>query len=234
MTTTKLSTRCKLLTLCMMVLVSACGGAKNIVTEDDSANYKSARALPPLKKDLKTIRQPSSSGNASNAPQAPASDIVVDHATGNSEPRDSGQPAGNELAAQAAPQTNSPTLSATEPVARIVTLAGKTSRMEIAAELEDAWQYLSKRLINSNLTIHNRNRDAARIAIGCGNLASATVVKTSGGWSIFNRKQETELEYCALQLEKKKGNTQVKVLNRNAVEVDPAAAEKIFQQILAK
>ncbi|MFT6032075.1 MAG: hypothetical protein ACI854_000602, partial [Arenicella sp.] len=44
-----------LLVLLMVLSVSACGGVKKVITADDSAEYKSARALPPLKKPSRII-----------------------------------------------------------------------------------------------------------------------------------------------------------------------------------
>lgn len=52
-----------------LLLLSACGGSKTVVTQDDSADYRSAQTLPPLKKPaVPQAGQPAAS-NAS-APQS--------------------------------------------------------------------------------------------------------------------------------------------------------------------
>ena len=52
------------------MLLTACGGSKNVVTQDDSAEYRTAKTLPPLRKPsaVKSVSKPVSVPT----PQAPS------------------------------------------------------------------------------------------------------------------------------------------------------------------
>lgn len=187
--------RLQLLLIFTASVLFACGGEKQVETEDDSADYRSAQALPPL------IKNTSSKPAGQPAPVIPQSP-VPDQATDN-------------------PLTVS-----------VVSDGERNSRLQINADFDRSWDMLSQRLKGSNITVHSRNRDAGRIAIGCAELDDEQPRDSSGGWSILSKKPKKGLEYCALQVLAKKRNTEVKMLNRNAQEVDKAAAEKVFSRLL--
>lgn len=173
----------------------ACGGDKVVETQDESAEYRSARALPPLIKDL--------------------------------------EPATAESAAAAIPEPYVPRQASDGSVTlSIISKGDKRLRLQVNAEFERAWTAISEKLKSSAITVHNRNRNAGRIAIGCGELSEPELAATSGGWSVFRKKPAKESEYCALQMLPGKRRTEVQVLNRNAQEVGKAAAQQVFDRLL--
>ena len=108
-------------------------------------------------------------------------------------------------AAQPAPVASSPSASIS---ARVLEQDNNRSRLQIDAEFDQAWAYLTNNLQKSDVTIFARNKAAGRFSIGCAGLATEDVeVRKEGGWSFFVRKPTEDLEYCALQVVAKRGTT---------------------------
>jgi uncharacterized lipoprotein len=195
--------------------LSACGGGKKIITSDGSADYKSARSLPPLKKPSPVI---ASKNNTA------------------------GQPIGANESSAAVVEKNEPlasasTTSTVEPPyerlsAAVVDAGSGQAQLEIAADFNEAWGYLNTSLQKSGLTVFSRNKEAGRFSIGCANIAAAPTVIKSGRWSFFNRGKQQSLEYCALQAVEKRGITVVSVLNQAGEEVSGEYSKKLFSRIL--
>ena len=195
-----------LMVLLMVLSVSACGSVKKVITADDSAEYKSARALPPLKKPSRII--------AIEEKLALQENVVAL----NIEP--------NEIVV---PVEQSTAIGIS---AMVVTTNSDQSRLEIMASFDQAWDYLSKSLKKSDLTVFSRNKEAGRFSIGCAAITAAPTVVKSGRWSFFNRDKTQNLEYCGLEAIEKSGATVVSVLNRNGIEVSGEYSNKIFKRLL--
>lgn len=192
-----------------------CGGSKTVITADDSAEYRNAMSLPPLKKPAKPvvissvvtaeIESPSLSSQASGA-----SDELAD---------DSEQPS-----------VQGSTIAATS--SRVIELNGDIARLQIDADLDSAWHYLSENLKSSDITVHARNKTAGRFAIGCASLqAKPTKPVKRGGWSFFSKK-ERPTEHCSLLLASSKTATQVKLLNRSGAEYTSSDSKALFARLL--
>lgn len=205
--------------------LSACGGKKNISTEDNSADYKSAQALPPLKKPSRAV-----------APQSTNTEVV-----GTEVKKSAARSISKELTTEGNAVNDGAVENSATPVPKSETavveanvVAGKSGevRLEVAADLDRTWDYLSANLQKSDITIFSRNRAAGRFSIGCANIAAAPTVSTSGRWSFFNRNKQQNLEYCALQAVEKRGSTIVSVLNRAGEEVSGEYSNNVFSRIL--
>lgn len=190
-----MSLKFPLLLIFSVFMLSGCGGGEKIETEDDSADYRSARALPPLIKDV------------GSEAEKPATSVIPE--------------------AYVPEQANNGSATIT-----IISKGDDRARLQINRSFEGAWIALGEKLKNSGITVHNRNKNAGRIAVGCGELGETEQQDMPGGWSIFRSKPTTELEYCALQMLPGKQNTEVQVLNRNAQEVDKASAQRVFVRLL--
>jgi len=105
------------------------------------------------------------------------------------------------------------------------------SRLQIEADFADAWEYLSRSLQSSDVTVFSRNKAAGRFAIGCSGIENEPTVTKKGGWSFLNKKQKPR-DYCALQAASTRGATLVTVLNRENEEVAGDSANRIFARIL--
>ncbi len=233
--------------------LSACGGSKKIITSDDSADYKSARSLPPLTKPSrpvasqdKVVLQP--------AVVATAVDVVIEQslplvsapttiASQNSDqqisaPQIAVEPANSVPLSNAQGLANSATdvsatgISTNSVVSRVINDKSGQSRLEIAADFDLAWEFLSTSLQKSDLTVFSRNKEAGRFSIGCANIAKVPTVVKSGRWSFFNRDKQQSLEYCALQSVSKRGITMVSVLNQAGEEVSGEYSNRVFSRIL--
>ncbi|MFT6725171.1 MAG: putative lipoprotein [Arenicella sp.] len=201
-----------LLVLLMVLSVSACGGVKKVITADDSAEYKSARALPPLKKPSRII--------------AVEEKLVVQKSLPVEE---------NVVALDIEPNETVVPVEQSTAVgisAMVVTTNTDQSRLEIMASFDQAWDYLSEGLKKSDLTVFSRNKEAGRFSIGCAAITAAPAVVKSGRWSFFNRDKTQNLEYCGLEAIEKRGTTVVSVLNRNGIEVSGEYSNKIFKRLL--
>jgi len=219
----KLSRSLLLLGITLATLsLSACGGGKNVSTKDNSAEYKSARALPPLKK-------PSGTEAVVSAPNATAPEVVSESAQSNTPAivaDNSNQESSASAVAAEESKVDSSVISAS-----VTTDKPGQARLEIAADFDQAWDYLSSSLQKSDITVFSRNKEAGRFSIGCANIAAAPTVTKSGRWSFFNRSKEN-LEYCALQAIGKRGSTTVSVLNRAGEEVSGEYSNEVFGRLL--
>jgi uncharacterized lipoprotein len=207
--------------------LSACGGGKKIVTTDDSADYKSARSLPPLKKpSLVVVSQ-----NTTSARAATDSGIVEEPSA-----EVAGKPSAEVVekteALASAPDSNTAEAPFEQLSATVVDAGSGRAQLEVAAEFDRAWDYLNASLQQSDLTVFSRNKEAGRFSIGCANIAAAPTVVKSGRWSFFNRDKQQSLEYCALQAVEKRGITVVSVLNQAGEEVSGEYSKKLFSRIL--
>jgi uncharacterized lipoprotein len=248
MTSTKRQTQFKrsafifLVTLIALSL-SACGGGKKIITSDDSADYKSARSLPPLKKPSPVAVSKSDSN------ERPATDSgVVEEPSAEVAGEPSAEVAGKPSAEVAekndalasAPATNAAETSFTNAAetsfeqlsATVVDAGSGQAKLEVAAEFDRAWDYLNASLQQSDLTVFSRNKQAGRFSIGCADIEAAPTVVKSGRWSFFNRDKQQVLEYCALQVVEKRSITIVSVLNQAGEEVSGEYSKKLFSRIL--
>ncbi|MFT6408597.1 MAG: putative lipoprotein [Arenicella sp.] len=202
-----------LLVTLMALSLSACSGGKKVITSDESADYKSARALPPLKKSSRVIVDQKS---AVDRP-----DIDTNSVT---EQADTPAPA-------AVISTEQTSVALGLSAAVVTTKAGRT-RLEIAADFDRTWDYLNDSLQKSDLTVFSRNKEAGRFSIGCANIVAEPTVVKSGRWSFFNRGKQQDLEYCALEAVEKRGITVVSVLNQDGLEVSGEYSNTLFSRIL--
>lgn len=224
-------------------LLSACGGGKIVNTQDDSAEYRTAKSLPPLKKPTPVVV----------AQRAPVE--VVEQQTEAAEPVDevstNVEVAQTEVALNEAPEVavklddvvetqetnqNEPAVvsDATVSSANIVDDGSGQARLKIDAGFEQAWVYLSDNLKKSDLTVFSRNKAAGRFSIGCANIAAAPTVTKKGRWSFFNRDRQPRLEYCALEAVERRGATLVSVLNRSGEEVTSEFSRDVFTRLLSE
>lgn len=201
--------------------LSACGGAKKITTKDKSTDYKSAVALPPLKKPSRVV---------SASPQVP----VRQASTSVAAPL-VGDPLAPVLSAPA-PVAQAPVAANTDTSAPITAIVVEVSpgivQLQISASFDQAWDYLSNKLQQSDITVFSRNKSAGRFSVGCSSIDSAPSVVKSGRWSFFNRDKQEDLEYCALQAIEKRGVTNLSVLNRTGAEVSAEFSNKVLARIL--
>ncbi|MBL4673480.1 MAG: outer membrane protein assembly factor BamC [Arenicella sp.] len=199
--------------------LSACGGGKKIVTSDDSADYKSARSLPPLKKPSRVVV------SQKNSDTRPAADSgIVDES--------SAKVVEKTDALASSPVINVAKIPVEQLSATVVDVGSGQARLEVAADFDRAWDYLNVSLQQSDLTVFSRNKEAGRFSIGCANIAAAPTVVKSGRWSFFNRDKQQSLEYCALRAVEKRGITVVSVLNQAGEEVSGEYSKKVFSRIL--
>lgn len=206
-----------------LLLMTGCSNKDVVQTVDDSADYRSARSLPPLKKPGQNRSLPSANDEVESAPQ----DVVL------TEPEQ--QPELVNQAAENKAQSEASASTASEPViaASVVANDDGESFLQINAPLEQAWEFLADSLQKSDVTIFARNEAAGRFSIGCGDIIDDNVtVQKRGGWSIFTRDKPEELEYCALQVVEQKDQALVSVLNRSGEVVSAASSNSVFKRIL--
>lgn len=197
-----------------VALLSACGTQSKIVTTDDSADYHSARSIPPLKKvnvDRNTtqtapVNQPETPAVATVATNTPQPEAIV-------EPAPTAQPLNDQVAF------------------RVVQLESGQVRMQLDANPNDAWAVIDKLLIPSDITVHSKNQVAGRFAIACEGIEEEAPVVKKGGWSFFNRKTAAQ-EYCSIKLIDVKGGTFASVFNKRGAEVSGTEADGIFTRLL--
>ncbi len=189
-----------------LLTLAACQSGRVIQTEDGSADYKSERLLPPLKK----------ASTASASVQSSTDEL-------------------GSTAAQSQPVAAANQNEGSQPVfngAQITGVSGK-SRLVILSSIDDAWSPLMARLIESDITVFSRNKAAGKVSIGCTDIEadSAQRIK-SGRWSILNRKKQKVAEYCALKVADRKGRTVVSVLDREGKEVPADKGRVVLNRIL--
>lgn len=195
-------------------LISGCSGRKDVVTQDDSAEYRDAKTLPPLKKPSGNLAQRGASPEPQLATQTPQAQQAVGSNAINTEP--SGAAAINLISAS------------------VVEKKGDSAQLKIDADFDRAWVFMRNNLNNSDITVHSRNKAAGRVLIGCKSIdeAEEATADKKGGWSIFKRSSKEDLTHCALQLVASKKSTLVNVLNRSGEFVPAAAANAIFSRLL--
>lgn len=204
-----------LLTLTLIIAalsLSACGGGKKLSTKDNSVEYRTALALPPLKK--------------------PSRDVIVS----------SPEPAVEELvpAVESSITNTAPDKALDTPIAQtsdistsLVTLKTGQTRLKLVADFDPAWDYLSLSLQQSGLTVFSRNKEGGRFSIGCGDIGAEPTDVKRGRWSFFNRKKKRRnSEHCALQVVEKRGTTTVSLLNRAGDEVSSEYSNTLFSNII--
>ena len=191
----------------LVMSISACGG-KKVATSDNSVEYKTAQALPPLKKPSRVVVTPK------NATDISATEV------------------GSNSASLATDEAAEPVIEDQVINASVVSAKSGEARLEVEASFDQAWDYLSSSLQKSDLTVFSRNKEAGRFAIGCGDFAAAPTVVKSGRWSFFNRSKQENLEHCALQVVQKRKTAVVSVLNRAGEEVSGEYSNQLFNRIL--
>ncbi|NND00981.1 MAG: hypothetical protein HKN85_12435, partial [Gammaproteobacteria bacterium] len=140
--------RAKGILLCAAFLIlAACSGRDDVVSHDDSADYRNAVSLPPLKKPA---RQPAT---AAPAQADSIGDDLPDGMAGGNDGR-----VGAE-SSKLSPAENSPADSLN---AQIIETKSKAARLQIDGGFEAAWNYVSTRLKGTGITVHNRNQSAGR------------------------------------------------------------------------
>ena len=198
---------------------AACGGIR--AASDSSADYKSARSLPPLKKpeqqspvvlsdDIAPVESLLETANESDSIESSVDQQISS--------------ADESLANQKVQNLSLIATQVVEPRAGV-------SRLQIDADFSQAWEFLSNRLQRSEVTIFTRNKDAGRIAIGCGQIDSRNGATKSGGWSIFSRDRKTKFDYCAIQLDERRGVTTASLLDRQGEEIAGDFSANIFKRI---
>ena len=242
------------------VVLTACGGKGVIQTTDDSADYKSARALPPLKKSSEVAKQTTKPRTElvveTVTDEASAADSTVD-AIANSEAVDNidtdnaatenasapqantveeNAVAENDVAESAVEESAVDADQSTQPAqvsARVIDANQGKSRLEISTDFDSAWLYLSNSLKKSDVTVFSRNKTAGRFAIGCAGVAEDKVVTSrKGGWSFFKRDTDQEFEYCSLKVTGSRNATLISVLDRSGTEVAGENSASLFSRIL--
>ncbi len=199
------------------LVLTACGGSKTVVTQDDSAEYRTAQSLPPLRKPQ----------SKSPVIEAPKQEATVDSFEAVEAPELAESASVTPEPAERVEKSSIPiSLSAS------VVEVGQAAKLEIDGGFDQAWTFLSNNLRDSDLTVHNRNRAAGRFSVGCAEIDTVSSVKKTGRWSIFKRTKAVESEYCALQLVSNKGASMVSVLNRSGLEVVADDARTIFARLL--
>jgi len=219
-------------------ILTACGGGKVITTVDNSADYKSAVSLPPLKKPSKEVA--TTKPQTAIAKDAKAREQIDDNSElveDLSQSTDTSQ-AYVPNAAQAEPVTDKadvdvPAVTTVKRInAQVISPKSNVSRLQIEAEFDDAWGYLSRSLQRSDMTVFSRNKVAGRFAIGCSGIDTAPTLAKKGSWKFLNKRRNVQQEYCALQAVATRGVTVVTVLNRLSQEVDGESAGQVFSRVL--
>lgn len=227
-----------------VALLSACGASKVVSTEDNSADYKTARSLPPLKKPTPGVATQSTSIAVAEPRQleisqseVPEADSVYldDLAQTEAATQQVGPLVSAPVDAKPALETlETPNTLSAKLSANVIEDQSGQARLKVDAGFDQAWIYLSENLKNSDLTVFSRNRAAGRFSIGCANIAAAPTVTKKGRWSFFNRDRQQRLDYCALQVIGKRGTTSVSVLNRSGQEVTAEYSRDVFKRLLSE
>ena len=244
-TDSKLKQLKALILFALVLSLSACGG-KTVVTKDDSADYKSARSLPPLKKPSRvtyTAPPPEAEATQENPTEPVLSDVEPDLI--DIEPNQQSNVVTDAVdesfvEEQIAQQQLEPTESidtlqpegSNEPQIQIISVNDNTRRLSIDADAKQAWQLLIAKLSQSDLTVHARNEKAGRFSIGCSGIGIGQGVVKRGGWAIFSRRTPEYSEYCSLLVTTSRAQTTVKVLDRSGLEATADSADSIFERLL--
>ncbi len=250
------------LLLASLMVIGGCANKDIVVSKDNSADYKSARLLPPL---IKPTEEPlvASTPTDNVADNGAASELIeivetqpIDVPTQSdpiskpeviisqvSDPMESNPV--QETAVAVAPievDNSSDGSSELAPAALDSTnipelepgmlTDGDTVKLILNSEFDSAWSYLTSQLAGSEVTVFSRNKSAGRIAIGCAEIRDGAAPSNNSKWSIFNRKAKRADEYCSLQAVERKGTTTVSVLNREGREVAGDDARLVLNKLL--
>ena len=200
-------------------VMTGCGGAKTPI--DKSADYKSARSLPPLQKPQRQSSvvidkpKPSVPDVQTRTIESPKPSSVI----------------ANEQDNQTLSVDSELATSSIGIVGQVVETGSEAVRLQVDADFELAWNFLSEQLQGSKITVFSRNKDAGRIAIGCGDADRQASVSRSGGWSIFRRDKKQISDYCALQLDERRRGTIVTLLDRHGDEIESDYSASVFSQL---
>jgi len=216
----------------LALVLTACGGRSTVVTQDDSAEYQSARSLPPLKKpntrdqggpEAQTVVVADAASPPVEQPVPPSQSVIPVDVQENGQP-----PAKSD-------QTKFD--ASTVVVGEVVQQSNGEVVLSLNAGAEESWQYLRNLLSQSDITVHTRNKSAGRFAVGCDGvdvprLTDPTVdVERKGRWSIFKRNPESTV-YCGLQLVAKKTSSVVTLRDRSGQAVPADLARSFFARLL--
>ena len=228
---------CLLVMAAALSLLSGCGKSRDVVTQDDSADYRSAISLPPLKKPSRESNN-NSTASPDDKPIIIAPKIVAEPSAATVAAPEVAPQVALEAAAKSAPESSmqaagnadqDKSLGAIR--AQVVDGESGTAQLVINAGFEGAWNYLSSNLQRSNITVHNRNQSAGAIAIGCADMDQAATVASPGRWSVFKR-QPQKSEHCGLRLIAKNKQTVVQVLSRSGAQMLADDARSLFARLL--
>ena len=209
---------------CILVL-GACGRPDLIVTTDDSADYKSARTLPPLKK-TRTVQNTDSSPSpivetSVETPVYTPAETPIETPVETPQAQIEPSPTDTASAVESTPSV----------VANIIQPKSGVSRLQLDLGFNEAWNFLVDGVLKSNVTLHSRNKAAGILSIGCGEIGESEPVSNEGGWSIFRKKNQLS-EYCSMQLIGDDDQSRVLVLNQSGDEVSSVQSEAIFNQLI--
>lgn len=215
----------------LALLLTACSGRRGN-TVDDSAEYRTAQSLPPLKKPVIGAANPSvaSSRNSSadaeglNQPQPsveaqPNTELPLEMAS----------------ATQSESQINTASSSSSDTdIASAIVVDGNFAKLTVDSDFDAAWDYLTDKIAGSEVTVFTRNKSAGSFAIGCAEVGTQAIGDTRRGsrWLIFNRKQPRTSEYCTLKVDSRRGKTTVTVLDRDGDEARAQYTQPILERII--
>ena len=211
-------------------LLSGCGKSRDVVTQDDSADYRSAISLPPLKKPSRTTNN-NSADTADDKVTIIAPKVVAEPSAATVVAPQLGLNAVAPESSIQAPSEVKQEKSSDSISSKVVDGEAGTAQLVINAGFEEAWNYLSGNMQRSNITVHNRNQSAGAIAIGCADMDQTATVASPGRWSIFKR-QPQKSEHCGLRLIANSKQTIVQVLSRSGAEVLADDARSLFARLL--
>jgi len=225
--------------LTVVLSLAACGGSgRKVVTVDDSADYKSAKSLPPLIKPSRVLNE---APVATTSEPKPAPAVLESNQETVQESYVEPEVDVPQVQSREAEAPQTPVVQ-TEPEpepeqhssvsARVVRIETGQARLRMTADFDSAWDYLSSNLRGSDVTVFSRNKSAGLFAIGCGNIESAPAVIKRGRWSFINRGRTERAEYCSLLVVERRGTSHVSVLNRDGAEVLAEYSDPVFARIL--
>lgn len=205
----------KILTIAACGLtVIACGGRSAVVTKDDSAEYRDAKTLPPLKKPDLAIERTPVVKNAEE-PQTPDVNAVSTVA----------RPAGPvPVKVSAAGEVN----------ASVVESKKGEVHLRLEGDSETTWNFMRRNLRSSDITVHSRNKEAGTFSIGCDGTEESDAAEESkkGRWLVFGSSKKDDFEYCTLELVQKKSSAKVSAYDRHGELISAKLAQAFFARLL--
>lgn len=196
------------ITFSLLLALTACGGNKVITTTDDSADYKTAKQLPPLNKSPQL---------ENNSPEldSKSSQLV----------NNSSESATTSI--QVSERSNNQSITTS------IVDVSDYKRLLIDAPTDEAWPYFLTQLRTSTVTIHSRNNEATRVEVGCGSIDDGAKKIEKDGWLILDR-ENLVYEYCVMQLTESRGVTSVSVRNRLDEEVSASEAITLLSKVVSQ